>query len=522
MENQNNKKVFAVLLDTVSIQKYIFSGRKLKEFIGASYLVDWIYDEPILEALRKVFPSKPFNLLDWKKNPTQIKILQSEEFEVGYIGGGNALLLFKKKEMAEEFVRNWTLNLLHMAPGLIPSAAISEFNFDNYVDSVKKLFEKLEEVKNSYPVNVFIPRHGISAECQLSGGPKEVYHSAVDPKESGYISSILKTKLNYTDVANKKFEQELLEEHQNSYSFTTEIDRLGQREGEENYIAIVHIDGNSTGKLFRNCEDLEKTRKLSKYLKETTLEAMKRTVIDLIRSIDEFESKKYLEIHEDEDINNKKKKYLPLRPIIIGGDDVTFVSHGRLGVCLAEKYIEKYQELTENNEFNIKFTLSAGVMITKSHMPFFRAYQLSENLCAEAKKKRRDNGNAGSWIDFHIAYGGFTGTIKEIRKSHYTTPQGPLYMRPYPIDAGVISYRFEDIKEGARYLKEKFPRSKVMELRKILSLGDIGAAKIFTKKLKLRGLDLPDFNAKGYNDCIWKDGQTPYFDMIELIEIYPF
>jgi len=34
-------KVSAVLLDTVSIQKYIFSGRKLKEFVGASYIVNW-------------------------------------------------------------------------------------------------------------------------------------------------------------------------------------------------------------------------------------------------------------------------------------------------------------------------------------------------------------------------------------------------------------------------------------------------------------------------------------------------
>jgi len=517
MENQNNnKKVTAVLLDTISIQKYIFSGRKLREFVGASYIVDWIYDEPLLKGLA-VLGFSSISLLDWKNHPGGIRILSGEEFEVGYIGGGNALLFFRKKTKAEEFVRQWTLNLLYMAPGLIPSAVIEEFDFGDYKNSIKKIFEKLEQVKNSYPVNVFIPRHGISAECQLSGGAKEVYHTAVDPSESGYISSILKTKLNYADEANRKFEDDLLgNNYRDSYSFTTEIDKLGQRVGEENYIAIVHIDGNSTGKLFRDCQNLEETRRLSIYLKEKTLEAMKKTVEALITEINNFQNKGYLKLTV-----GPGKTILPVRPIIIGGDDVTFVSHGKLGIWLADMFIDNYHRITNNNSFNHGFTLSSGVLITKSHMPFFRAYQLSEHLCAEAKKRRRENNNRGSWIDFHLAYGGFTGTIKEIRERHYKTALGPLYLRPYRVDDGSSVYGFQELKSGACELKE-IPRSKLMDLRKILAMGDEVARNLFLKNLIIRGEKLPAFPGGNYSSSIWDNQQTPYFDMIELIEIYPF
>lgn len=42
----------AILFDTRSIQKYIFSGNKLKTNIGASYLVEQIFDDTLLDVLR--------------------------------------------------------------------------------------------------------------------------------------------------------------------------------------------------------------------------------------------------------------------------------------------------------------------------------------------------------------------------------------------------------------------------------------------------------------------------------------
>jgi len=67
-------EVTAVLIDTVSIQKFIFSSNRLKENLGASYLVEQIYQGMLTQALEEVFGHSPGgNVLDkwdsWKSEP---------------------------------------------------------------------------------------------------------------------------------------------------------------------------------------------------------------------------------------------------------------------------------------------------------------------------------------------------------------------------------------------------------------------------------------------------------------------
>lgn len=530
-----DNKVTAVLLDTISIQKYIFSGRKLKEFVGASYIVDWIYDELILTTMRLLLNhGTSFSLTEWETKPDIIQILKGAKIEIGYVGGGNALIFFSNSEDAKKFVKQWTLLLLHKAPGLIPSVAIiDDFYLDgyNYTGSIKRLFEKLEETKNSYAVNVFIPRHGISAECLLSGYAKEVYYyDSAEPEKSDFISSILKTKLNFTRRGNEKFQKELINTHdsnsgttEETYIFPTEIDGLGQIPGEENYIAIVHIDGNSTGQLFQGCQTLIATRELSKYLKNNTKATMSSLITELIKELKKSDSpiNNVIKLSSD-----NSKKCLPIRPVILGGDDVTFICNGKLGIWLAEKFIEIYEKKTQNNTYNL--SLSAGILITKSHMPFYRAYQLSENLCSEAKKKRKRLNDQDSWLDFHIAYGSFSGSLKEIRERYYKTHISPniisLCMRPYKVNNSVAGNEncFSELKKAASELAKQLPHSKLIELRKIIATGDEASAKDFIYNCNIRGRSLPQFPGGNYNEKIWDNGKTPYFDMIELIEFYPF
>ena len=75
----------------------------------------------------------------------------------------------------------------------------------------------------------------------------------------------------------------------------------------------------------------------------------------------------------------KGKYYLPFRPLVYGGDDVTFVCDGRLGLELAAIYLQAFEKEKD-------FTACAGICVVKTHYPFARAYQLSEELCRKAKK----------------------------------------------------------------------------------------------------------------------------------------
>ena len=67
--------VAAVLLDTRSIQKYVFGCNELKTNVGASYIVDKIFEELLAEKILKKYRQGENLELDWKNNKTKLCIL---------------------------------------------------------------------------------------------------------------------------------------------------------------------------------------------------------------------------------------------------------------------------------------------------------------------------------------------------------------------------------------------------------------------------------------------------------------
>jgi hypothetical protein len=507
-----HNQVYGVLLDTVSIQRYIFSTNNLKENIGASRIVEDIYDSHLKEAIKKLFSSSDDSYYKaWENEPEKITILEcSSSFEIGYIGGGNALLFFKEEEKAKEFIKYWTMRLLIHCPGLIPACAIAKIDFNDFSRSLKNLFKQLAENKSSFVPQTVIKRHGITAECPNTGYSAEIWCEKLPEEKKNYISSVSNAKIMAAEEANKKL-QEILKDLglADEYTFTDEIDKLGQTKREESHIAIVHIDGNDMGKRFQSLNDLVSLRKLSKSVREATLNTFKEMLKKLVEKIENGEIK-------DEDINlqkdEKDKTILPLRPIIIGGDDITFVSEGRLGIWLAKIFLEEFQKQQVSD--GKPLSACAGVAITKAKYPFYRGYKLSEDLTRSAKDGRKKANDNGSWIDFHIAYGGFSGELKEIRENHYKTPLVNLVLRPYKTDD------LNELLKGVANLKNNFPRSKILELRSVLYYGE-NEQKLFLEEIKTRGLQLPGYKEDFNGNEIVVGEKTPYFDMIELMEFYP-
>jgi len=425
MQNQ----VYAVLLDTVSIQGYIFSTNNLKENIGASRIVENIYDSHLKEVIKKLFAVSNDDYYNaWEENPKKKAILEdSSHFEIGYIGGGNALLFFKEEKMAKEFIKRWSMRLLIHCPGLISACAMGKIDFNDFSKSLKKLFKQLAENKSSFVPQTVIRRYGITAECPNTGYSAELWCEKL-PEEK-YVSSVSNAKIMGAEEANKKL-QGILQDYglADKYTFTDEIDKLGQTKKEDSHIAIVHIDGNDMGKRFQSQNDLLGLRRLSSSVRKAAL----NTFIEMLKGVVENIENGKLEKEGIELQKEKRKTILPLRPIVIGGDDITFVSEGRLGIWLAKIFLEEFQRQDVSD--GEPLTACAGVAITKTKYPFYRGYKLSEDLTRSAKDARKNARDNGSWIDFHIAYGGFSGELKEIREYHYRTPSGDdLFLRPYKI-----------------------------------------------------------------------------------------
>ncbi len=511
--------VTAVLLDTTSIQKYIFTSNKLKENLGASYLVANIYKEELAEVLKMTLGFEP-DLDLWKEKPDQVLIKAGNDvqYETGYIGGGNALLFFRQEDKAKEFVKNWTRQHLLNIPGLNTAVAIADFDFGNYGQEREKLYQQLVYNKNKYFPTTVPVKHGITADCPLSGLTGEIHWKNEADNTVSFISTASWAKIEAADESQREINEEYKEILGDKYIFTTEVDKLGQSEG-KNHLAIVHIDGNNMGKRFKACTDLAMFRKLSKDVDLLTRAAFEELLKDLIGNMDKIKATG-IKIQEE-----KKKTILPIRPIVLNGDEITFVTDGRLGIYLAERFIRHGTKVELVDKKPLCFC--AGVAITKTKFPFFRGYQLAEELCASAKKaaraRKRQRNIDSSWLDFYIAYGGKSGSLNEIRERHYQVKEGKLYFGPYLLGDN-DGYDEKDIghfKGGVKEMldKNKWPRSKLKELRATLPLGREATRK-FIDEMRARDLELPP-SPEGYAVNGWENATTPYFDMVELMDFYP-
>lgn len=483
-------KFYGVLIDTTSIQQYIFGSNKLSENLGASFLVQDIYQ----------------SIFDNFKNKID---------KIGFIGGGNALLFLKERDIAVKFVKEWTERLLITAPGLTTAVAISEKSIEEDKLNDKKIFGyfkksifyQLVKNKNSINPQVILNSHGITADCRNTGLSMEEWID--DHEDSGYYSSVSAAKQSAADEALKKLNKDYPIVEDKFFKFTNKLDELGSSENQDSHIAIVHIDGNGMGKRFENCKTLEEIANLSKTIEEATKNSFNDLLCHIISHYDK--------ITNEIDI---KDKILPIRPIIIGGDDITFVCDGRLGIYFAQKFLEFFESKNVSDEK--KLTACAGIAITKLKYPFYRGYKLAEELCSNAKSERKkaigrsEANEEDSFIDFHIAYGGISDEIKHIRDKQFMVTERSLLKRPYNVTNKNSKVSFEKFIENSITIINNLPNSKLKELREVLSMSSESTKSIY-QELKKRKESLILTN----QEDLFEDNVTPYFDIIEISELYP-
>lgn len=502
---------YLVLIDIRGIQDYIFSSSKLKENIGASIIV-----KDLFKTINSVISRKlSLNLVNsWEKDPISLFCIENNsiDIEVGFIGGGNTLLVMKNKEMTNLYIREFSKNLLLYAPGLSFSYAKKEIKdsivlkSNNFGIILKELHELLikEKYKPRRPLNP--ENHPFFMKCNHSGLFAE--HFIQDE----FISTEAAKKLQCFNNQRRYFEDLLLDEEMSKFRFVDDLDDLGNEEKNSNYIAIIHIDGNKMGNRFKKCRNLQEIRELSISVEKVNCHALKN-LISFIHSNIDLIGKKY----------GIKELILPIRPMIIGGDDITLIASGKLGLFIAEKYLQNLNK--ENLSDQEPLFACAGICITKKKYPIYRSYALSEELCKSAKKnsKRKEK---SFWFDFHITNLGFSGDLQEIRESIYRVKQGDLLYRPYEINSTDGDHNFDELKVKTKLMMTNpetiWSKSKIHELSKVLT-EDKGKIKLFLQKNEHRGRTLPEVYGKALMKSEgWQDDKTVYFDMIELMKYYPF
>lgn len=532
------------VLDTTGIQPYIFGSNRLRENIGASYLVseatdDWVRNA--LDTLKAKIKQKIY-AFDPEKQPEAKPYIEDNELaaELVYAGGGNTLLLFSDKQYAVQFTQILSKRILEEAPGINLVAVHQEFDWDSQslYDVVQNLMKNdLDAKKRSRIPSSPLLGLGVTATCRSTqlvavGESEEKF----EDDEPYLISREIQKKLDAVPLANRQLREKLLNTTSGIYEFPFKTDYMGRSEGDSSYVAVIHADGNSMGKRFQqfgeklsNRNYIIAMRKLSHSVNQAGINALKKVVEVLVNSI-EVDTDGKRKVKGKFEI---KDNYLPFRPLVYGGDDVTFVCDGRLGLELAAIYLEALEKQIIADGKQIK--ACAGICVVKTHYPFARAYQLSEDLCRKAKSfvkdERKEYGKEDfSALDWHLAASGLIGSISEIRDREFQVPAGSLSMRPISLKKEIDSdwRTWQGFTKVVKHLNEdedwKGRHSKVIALRDVLRQGPDATEK-FLKNYRIKDEQLPTFpefsgQSKDLAEKGWLTGICGYFDAIEAMDFY--
>jgi hypothetical protein len=142
---------------------------------------------------------------------------------------------------------------------------------------------------------------------------------------------------------------------------------------QNDWIAIIHADGNGIGNIVKKVgKDMQQFSEFSKKLNTVTIDAAVEA---------------YNQIIKKEETTGR----IPLRPVVLGGDDLTVIIRGDLALPYVTAFIRSFED-GSRREFSKYLgkgrglTACAGIAYIKSSYPFYYGYELAETLCTRAKK----------------------------------------------------------------------------------------------------------------------------------------
>lgn len=517
-----------VVFGTASIQRYIFQSNRLKENIGASYLAKYWLGTGLIEAVKQTHKPLDTNAWDaYQENPLlsidEAPKVVTQDVNIIYIGGGNAALLCGSRKIATEVVGAWSHELLKKAPGLRVVVGYGEVS-SSLEQAYSTALEDLARCEEGLPFGSVFYGLPVVQTCNTTGLPASVLSKEENTADE-WISQNAASKREQVgskdlpgdaqNVIRKEFESFLKDEQR----FAIELEELGGSEG-QSYIAVVHADGNGIGELL--------TRVVSSTSNDDTkflhyMRAFSASVSSLSQLVLEETLRYFQTLLPSLKGLRHPKDVFPLRPIVYGGDDLTFVCDGRVGLHLAAYYLQKFAEKTIRFcDTDKPVDACAGVAIVPTKFPFASAYAFSEELCGEAKRCRREaneerDEKVGTWLDFQIVQEGVTSSLTTLRKAQYRSLEGQiLHQRPYELSQNWDA--FVSILKG--FQSSTWPRSRAKGLLHALTQGP-AATKRFIDAAEWRGINLPD---SAVTDG-WTGGDppkrtTPYFDPLEALDFY--
>ena len=460
------------------IQGFIFQTNELKDIIGASELV-----ESICKAEFDLFTSGT-------------PILHA---------AGNIKHVFDNAEDCKKAVREFPMQAAKFAPGVTVSQAVVKIERGaDFGAAVIELEEKLRAQRNKPVSPIQLGLMGIK-RSNKTGLP------SVEIEGKDYLdgATLKKRKRARKGSHNHKLCDKFFDKNVSAGKIAFDIKDITSN---NDWIAIIHADGNGLGQVVQKVgKDSEKFKTFSDQLEVATINAAR-------------------EAWNQINIKVGENEIIPLRPVVLGGDDLTVICRADFAIEFAQAFLEHFEKqteellgtiLTSNNVFSNganKLTACAGIAFIKSSYPFYYGYELAEMLCSQAKKsaKKQDGVLAPSCLMFHKVQDSFVEDFAKIEERELTAGNVSFKYGPYYIDKNCAP-SVQELLDNVEKLNSEDGNKVKSHLRQWLSALHEDQEKAEQKKARVMSL-LPDKDLfKEVTNL--EENKTMAYDLLSLASI---
>ena len=472
------------------IQSFIFQTNKLKEIVGASELVERICTGEFAAQI-----GKP-DFRDLESDPNAV-----------INAAGNIKYIFDDEELLKKTFREFPMRVQRLAPGITISQAVVKMSAGTSLyEAVSELEKKLKTQRNRVARSRTLGLTGVR-RSRTTGLP------VLKVEKGEYLDDASMGKRDVSISTSGRLVEKMLGANQKERTVISDISEITAF---NDWIAVVHIDGNNLGRIVKEIgKNKEEFHTFSLQLDKATAASAKEAVSAI-------------------DCTAGKNK-LPLRPIVLGGDDFTLVIRDDLAIDFTKKFLEAFEKNTKEIYNTVKkgilkdgMTACAGIAFIKSSYPFYYGYSLAETLCDAAKKDTKSGDPSRiavpSCLMFHKVQDSFIEDYSRIKERELTpNDEVSLDFGPYYLKEKKDYWTIEKLQENLQKLATEDGNAIKSHLRRWLTVlhqkGGIEKGRQLLERLKTVAGDHTLVKVLIYDPVPGKRTKYPVYDLMSLLSV---
>ena len=245
-------------------------------------------------------------------------------------------------------------------------------------------------------------------------------------------------------LRNKLYRKLLGNTDQTNAKFTSDLEMLaGKTDGgaTEDKIALIHLDGNSFGKIKDTCATLNDLKAFNDVIQNNIQEAALQRLLSFATQ------------PENEGFRTKKDNKVRIETLMWGGDEIEWI----VPASQLWDTLQIFFEVASSTQFKgSALTYSAGVVVCRHTVPILQIRRYAEQLCGIAKDASKDAPsnqfallNMSSFDAIHRDVGTFLAT----------------YYQPATENDFIIPFSdMETLRQLVRTIRKNFPKNKLYEI----------------------------------------------------------